>query len=91
MSTEDTTRPNHGVRRLPATQANGRGNTPSCAAASGTRPWIRIHPFRAPNVEIIATSATHLAHDRPRNDPPPNICAAACANGALESWSVAAG
>ena len=55
-STDETTRPNTGVRRFPCTRANGAGNIPSSAAASGTRPWSMIQPFSAPNVETSATA-----------------------------------
>ena len=80
-STEETTNPNTGVRLLPFTTPNRLGNNPSCAAASGMRPWIRIQPFRAPNVEISATSATSFSHVNPRKLPVPNISRAASANG----------
>ena len=89
-STEEATSPTTGVLRDPLTCANARGKRPSSAAASGTRPWIMIHPFSAPKVEIIATAAISFAGDTPSTDAP-NICRAASANGALECASVAAG
>ena len=59
-SPDETTRPNTGVLALAVTRANGAGNMPSSAAASGTRPWSRIQPLSAPNVETIATSGDDL-------------------------------
>ena len=73
--------PNTGVLRFPCTRANGAGNIPSSAAASGTRPWSRIQPLSAPNVEIIATSAMTLSQ------PPPKTSPAASENGLAEAAS----
>jgi hypothetical protein len=69
---------------LPCTRANGAGNMPSSAAAIGTRPWSRIQPLSAPNVDTSATAAMTLSQ------PPPNTVPAASANGLVEaaSWSV---
>ena len=89
-STDEATRPTTGVLRVPLTWANAFGNSPSWAAARGTRPWIRIQPLSAPRVEIIATAATILAGDMPSTDDP-KICCAASANGAFELASVDAG
>ena len=89
-STDEATRPTTGVLREPLTWAKAFGKSPSCAAASGTRPWIRIQPFSAPKVEIIATAAISLSGDMPSTEEP-KIARAASANGAFEPASVAAG
>jgi hypothetical protein len=84
-SSDETTSPKTGVRRVPWTWANRFGNSPSSAAASGIRPWSRIQPFSAPATETIATSATILSQS------PPHIAPAASANGLADSASCPAG
>jgi hypothetical protein len=83
--TDETTSPKTGVLRVPCTRANGAGNIPSSAAASGTRPWIRIQPLSAPKVETSATSAMTLSQ------PPPKIWPAASANGLVDAASSCVG
>ena len=83
-STLEMTRPNTGAPLRPVL-AKAAGNSRSRAAAIGIWPCSRIQPLRAPNAETMAPMATASPAQ------PPNISAAASANGALEPASTPAG
>ena len=83
-STLEVTRPSTGAPLRPV-RAKAAGNSRSRAAAIGIWPCNRIQPFRAPKAETMAPTATASPAQ------PPNISAAASANGALEPASTPAG